>query len=142
VIAQGALSGVVGASDYTIAAYNVFRAPGNYASGDRAGRENIANLFLSLGLRAGGAVVEPSLELRHWLQSVYPPGTADGASRSQSSRLATLGLRSRIGVGVLTLYPSVGYTPVGSLAVTDENGRPAQADLRGFKGQISIRLAQ
>ena len=50
VIAQSASSPArVGAHDYTVAAYNVFRAPGNYASGDRAGRENIANSFSPLG---------------------------------------------------------------------------------------------
>jgi hypothetical protein len=140
VIAQGALSGVVGANDYTIAAYNVFRAPGNYASGDRAGRENIANLFLSLGLHAGSALVEPSVELRHWLQSVYPAGDGGGPSRSQSSRLATFGLRTRIGVGGLSVYPSAGYTAFGTLAVTDADGRPAQADISGFRAQVAVRV--
>jgi hypothetical protein len=141
VIAQGALSGLVGSSDFTIAAYNVFRAPGNYASGDRAGRENIANLFLSLGLHAGGALVEPSVELRHWLQSVYPAGTGAVASRSQSSRLATFGLRTRIGVGGLSVYPSAGYTAFGRLAAIDENGQPVQADISGFKAQLAVRVA-
>lgn len=140
VVAQGALTGVVGSGDYTIAAYNVFRAPGNYASGDQAGRENIANLFLSLGMHAGDVLLEPSLELRHWLQSVYPAGDGGGPSRSQSSRLATLGLRTRMGVGGLSVYPSVGYTAFGNMAVTDDNGRPAQADISGFRAQVAVRV--
>ena len=74
VIALGELTGRLGEHDYTVAAYNVFRAPGNYASGDRAGRENIANLFLSLGVHTLGTVLEPSVELRHWLQNVYDDG--------------------------------------------------------------------
>lgn len=142
VIAQGVLSGFAGSSDYTIAAYNVFRAPGNYASGDRAGRENIANLFMSIGLHAGAALVEPSLELRHWLQNVYPSADSGGGpSRSQSSRLATLGLRTRIGVGGLNVYPSAGYTVLGRLAVTDDAGRPMHADISGFRAQVAVRLA-
>jgi len=90
VIALGELTGRMGEHDYTVAAYNVFRAPGNYASGERAGRENIANLFLSLGVHTLGTIVEPSLELRHWLQNVYADGDAIGPARSQSSRLATM----------------------------------------------------
>jgi hypothetical protein len=134
VIAQGALSGLVGSNDFTIAAYNVFRAPGNYASGDRAGRENIANLFLSLGLHAGHALVEPSVELRHWLQNVYPAGSGTAASRSQSSKLAMVGLRTRIGVGGLNVYPNAGYTAFGTLAVTDA----VQADISGFRAGIAV----
>ena len=140
-IAQGALSGLLGPHDYTVAAYNVFRGPGNYASGDRSGRENVANLFLSLGLDAAGALIETSVELRHWMQSVYPTGEETGASRSQSSRLATFGLRTRIGVGAMHVYPSAGYTAFGRLAVVDADGRPAQADISGFKAQLAIRIA-
>src|SRR5215213_540223 len=112
IIAQGTLTGLLGVHDYTVSAYNLFRAPGEYASGERAGRENIANLFLSLGVRAFGTVVEPNLELRHWLQYVYDApgqGNADVA-RTQSSRLATLGVRVRASVGGITLFPSAGYT--------------------------------
>lgn len=141
VIAQGALSGQAGGSDYTVAAYNVFRAPGNYASGDRAGRENIANLFVSLGLHASGALLEPSVELRHWLQNVYPAGSGTGAAHSQSSHLATFGLRTRIALGGLLVYPSAGYTAFGKLAATDASGRAVQADITGFKAQIAIRMA-
>ena len=142
IIAQGTLTQLLGMNELTLAAYNVFRSPGNYASGDRAGRENIANLFLSLGVRMGSTLAEPSVEIRHWLQSVYPPGEdASSVSRSQSSRMATFGLRTRIGVWGLTVYPSAGYTVMGKLATEDEAGQPVQADLTGFRGQIAVRLA-
>jgi hypothetical protein len=82
------------------------------------------------------------VELRHWLQSVYPTGDAGGGpSRSQSSRMATLGLRTRIGVGGMSVYPSAGYTVLGRLAVTDDTGRPMQADITGFRAQVAVRLA-
>ena len=143
VIAQGSLTGLVGPHDYTIAAYNLFRAPGEYASGDRAGRENIANLFVSLGVQALGTLVEPSVELRHWRQHVFAvqgDETAD-VERTQSSRLATVGVRVRARVAGLTLYPSVGYTMLGRLAVEAEDGTPASADLTGFRLGLVARFA-
>jgi hypothetical protein len=141
VIAQGTLTGLVGPHDYTVLAYNLFRAPGEYASGDRAGRENIANLFLSLGVHALGTVLEPSVEIRHWFQNVYgtqSQGTAEVA-HGQSSHLATLGLRARGRIGALTLYPSAGYTVTGSFATEDENGSPVSADLSGFRIALVVR---
>ena len=143
VIAQGVLTGLLGAHDYTIAAYNLFRAPGEYASGERAGRENIANLFLSLGVNTLGTVVEPSVELRHWSQSVFETtgqGNAEIA-RNQYSGLATFALRVRARVAALTLYPSAGYT-IGRLAAEDEEGRPVTADLTGFRLGLVVRAAR
>lgn len=141
VIAQGVFTGVVGSHDYTIAAYNVFRAPGEYASGDRAGRENVANLFLSLGVHALGTLVEPSIELRHWMQHVFDtPGQGNAEiERTQSSRLATLAIRVRSEVAGLTLFPSAGYTMFGRLATEDEAGRPVRADLTGFRVGLVVR---
>lgn len=141
VIAQGAITGLVGGHDYTVAAYNVFRAPGEYASGDRAGRENVANLFLSLGVHALGTLVEPSVELRHWMQHVYDtPGQGNAeVERTQSSRLATLAVRVRAEVAGLTLFPSAGYTTLGRLATEDDAGRPVSADLTGFRLGLVVR---
>jgi hypothetical protein len=143
VIAQGALTGLVRGHDYTVVAYNVFRAPGEYASGDRAGRENIANLFLSVGVHRFGTLLEPSVELRHWQQNVYDISgqEASQSARSQSSRLATLGLRTRIGLGGLTMFPSAGYTVLGRLATLDDNGRPVRADLSGFRVGVVMRAS-
>ena len=139
IIALGELTGRVGEQDYTIAAYNVFRAPGAYASGDRAGRENIADLFLSLGVHTLGTVVEPSVELRHWLQNLYDAGVATGPARSQSSRLATLCLRARMEAGRFELFPTGGYTAFGRLATTDDAGAPVQARLSGFHLALVVR---
>lgn len=140
-ITQGALTGRIGEHDYSVVAYDIFRGPGNYASGDRAGRENIANLFLSLGVHALGTIVEPSVELRHWLQHVYEPGDATGPARSQSSRLATLGVRAQLQVGAVTVFPNVGYTLLGRLATTDDAGLPVQADLTGFRVGLVMRAS-
>jgi hypothetical protein len=139
VIAQGALTGLVGAHEWTVAAYNVFRAPGQYASGERAGRENVANLFASLALNALGTLVEPSLEVRHWRQQVFDtPGNAE-IERSQSSRLATIALRTRAYVGGFVLFPSAGYTLLGRLATLDDSGVPVTAGLTGFHVGLVVR---
>ncbi len=142
VIAQGVFTGLLGEHDYTIAAYNVFRAPGEYASGDRAGRENVANLFLSLGLHTMATIVEPSLELRHWRQQLFEtPGQGNAEiERSQSSRLATIAVRARANVAGLLLFPSAGYTMLGRLATLDDSGRPVNADLTGFHVGLVIRV--
>lgn len=141
VIAQGLLSGLVGGHEWTVAAYNVFRAPGEYASGERAGRENVANLFMSLGVRAVGTILEPSLEVRHWRQQTFDtPGQGNAEiERSQSSRLATVSLRTRAYVGGLELFPSAGYTLFGKLATADIDGRPVSADLTGFRLGLVVR---
>ena len=143
VIAQGSLTGLVGEHEWTVAAYNVFRAPGEYASGDRAGRENVANLFLSLGVRALGTMLEPSLEVRHWRQHVFDLPAGDGAEieRTQSSQLATLGLRARVSAGAFVLFPSAGYTFLGRLATQDESGVPVSADLSGFRLGLVVRAS-
>ena len=141
VIAQGALTGLAGGHEWTVAAYNVFRAPGEYASGDRAGRENVANVFMSVGLRAVGTILEPSLEVRHWRQQVFDtPGQGNAEiERSQSSHLATIALRTRAHVGGLVLFPSAGYTMFGRLATEDIDGRPVSADITGFRLGLVVR---
>jgi hypothetical protein len=141
VIAQGAFTGLVGEHEYTVAAYNVFRAPGEYASGERAGRENVANLFLSLGLHTLGTFVEPSLELRHWRQHMFDtPGQGNSEiERTQSSHLATVAVRARANVAGLVLFPSAGYTMFGRLATLDDSGRPVSADLTGFHVGLVMR---
>ena len=141
-IAQAVVTNSMGGADVTLAAYNLFRAPGNYASGLPAGRENIANGYLGLGLHMLGTVVEPSIEGRHWLQNV--PGVTTGSTttpdRSQSSYLGTAGLRTRIGAGGFAAFPSVGYT-FGQIATVDTQGAPTRADLTGFRAQLAIRVA-
>ena len=141
-IAQAVVTNSISGADVTLAGYNVFRAPGQYASGDPAGRENIANGYLGIGLHMLGTLVEPSIEGRHWLQNI--PGVTSGstttADRSQSSYLGTFGLRTRIGVGGLAAFPSVGYT-IGQLATLDAQSTPVHADFTGFRAQLAIRVA-
>jgi len=143
IIAQGVYAASTGGRDITIAAYNVFRAPGSYASGDPTGRENITNLFASVGFSAFGSLVEPSIELRHWLQNVpaFTSGTTTMAEHSQASMLGTVGLRTRVSVAGVRVFPSVGYT-AGSLATSDAVGASVRAGLTGFRAQLAMRVGQ
>lgn len=141
-IAQTVITDTYDGADVTLAGYNVFRAAGHYASGDPAGRENILNGYLGVGLHTLGTVVEPSLEFRQWLQFV-PGGTAGGvttADRSQISVLGTLGLRTRLDILGLSVFPSGGYT-LGSMATVDDKNVPRHADMTGFKAQVAVRFA-
>ena len=141
-IAQAIVTNSLAGSEVTFAGYNVFRAPGKYASGDPAGRENIANGYVGIALNMLGTMVEPSVEVRQWLQNIpsVTVGTTTTAERSQSSYLGTLGVRTRIPMLGFSMYPSVGYT-MGKLATADANGAPVQADLTGFKAQLAVRVA-
>ncbi len=136
-IAQTLYTDAIGGRDVTVAAYNVFRGRGTYASGDPAGRENIADLFTSVALDARGARVEPTLELRHWLQNVIGTGTT--SDRTQTSFLTTIGVRAPVDYSGVRIIPSVGYT-LGTLAVVDATGAPVNAGMTGFRLQIAARL--
>ncbi len=143
VITQTVYTSSLGGADLTLAAYDVYRMAGTYASGDPAKRENIANVFASVSTDALGPQLEPSLELRHWLQQL--PGTLTGnvraADRSQASYLGTVGLRTRINLVGLTVVPSAGYT-LGSLGTSDASGAAARAGMTGFRGQVAVRVGQ
>ena len=143
-IAQGAYTAALAERAVTVAAYNVHRGRGSYASGEPAGRENIANVFASVALNPGGALLEPSIEVRHRLQDVPTTSSAAGmapADASRSSVLGTVGLRTRVTLGSARLYPAVGYTR-GSLESDDTSGAPTRTRLTGFRAQVALRIGQ
>ena len=135
-ITQAVYNTNVGGNDVVLGAYDVFRAAGQFSSGASSGHENVANLFGSVALHASDHLVEPTVELRHWLQQVL----TSTDSRTQSSMLASLGVRTRLDLAGLTVYPGVGVT-LGRLAVSDAAGAPVTAGLTGFKAQIAMRAA-
>jgi hypothetical protein len=139
-IGQSVYNGTLGGNDFVVGAYDVFRSAGEFASGGTSGRENVANLFGTIGLHPNGQVVEPTLEIRQWMQEIpgFTVGTVTTESRTQNSLLGTLGVRTRLALGGVTVFPGVGFT-VGRLALTDETGAVASAGLTGFKAQIAMR---
>jgi hypothetical protein len=137
-IAQGMYTDAFSGHNVTVAAYNVFRGRGSYASGAPAGTEIIANVFGSVALHALGVPVEPSVELRHWRQNVV--GATTDLDRSQSSVLGTLGLRTHMEYAHARVVPSAGYT-FGRLAASDATGAPTDLRLTGFRAQLAVRIA-
>jgi hypothetical protein len=141
-IAQGMYADAFSGHEVTFAAYNVFRGRGSFASGAPAGTENIADVFGSIAVNALGAPIEPSVELRHWLQHVLgaTSGTTTIPDRTQTSMLATLGLRTLVEAAHLRIVPSAGYT-FGRLAMVDGTGAPTNGGLTGFRAQLAVRVA-
>jgi hypothetical protein len=142
IIAQGIYTDALGGNTVTLAAYNVIRGKGSYASGDPAGRENIADAFGSIAFDAHGTSVEPSIELRHWFQSVIGrrSGTTTIPDRTQTSLLGTFGVRTHVDYSGVRIVPSIGYT-LGSLAVLTAAGTPTTAGMTGFRAQVAMRVA-
>jgi hypothetical protein len=141
-IAQGTYVDALSGHEVTLAAYDVFRGRGSYPSGAPAGTENIADVFGSVVVRAFGAPIEPTMELRHWLQHVLgtTTGTVTTPDRTQTSVLATLGLRTRVESAHLRVVPSAGYT-FGRMAMLDAAGTPTKGGLAGFRAQLAVRVA-
>jgi hypothetical protein len=139
-IAQAVMTNTLSGNDITVAAYNVFRAQGNYANGDPAGRENISNAYVGIGLPVLGTVVEPSVEGRLWVQNVPTGAGAVLVQHTQSSYLGTFGLRTRIGLGGIAAFPSVGYT-LGRLAIAQPTNTSVHADMTGFRAQLAVRIS-
>jgi hypothetical protein len=68
-------------------------------------------------------------------------GTAE-AERTQSSRLATVGVRAVARLAGLDLFPSAGYTVLGRLATLDDAGQPVSARLTGFHVGLVVQAAR
>lgn len=142
-IAQAMYADAFSGREVTFAAYNVFRGRGSYASGAPAGTENIADVFGSIALNSLGAPIEPSVELRHWLQHVLgatsgtttiPPGPhADQHARHARTAHARRGRTSPDRAERRHTF--------GRLATVDGTGAPATGGLTGFRAQLAMRVA-
>jgi hypothetical protein len=141
-IAQTVYTSSIGGKDLVVGAYDVFRSSGQFASGGSSGRENVANLFGTIGLRANDRVIEPTVELRHWRQEVpvFNAGTNSAERIAQNSFLGSLGVRTRLELGGVTVFPGVGFT-VGRLAMTTSSAVAENVGLTGFRAQIAMRAA-
>lgn len=117
-----------GPGEVTLTAWNLYRTAGTIADSSYLPHENIADAALSYGMTVGSSIIEPNVEGRLW----SPVG-------SQTSALATLGIRSQMQVLGLTMLPSVGYS-FGQLGAQDANGLNTTATLTGFHASLAIRL--
>ena len=123
-IGQISYGGVAGPGELTLAVWDLYRASGELA-GTETGSDQIANVLLAYGLRAGGAVIEPSVEYRNW--------QAEGSS---TSSLVNLGLRTVFRAGPVAVVPAVRYATGGFGA------GGSRADLTGWHGILSIGVGR
>jgi hypothetical protein len=142
IIAQTVISNTYAGTDVTLAGYDVYRASGTLSGGEASGKENIINGYLGIGLHMLGTVIEPSFEARNWYQivpagSFTNPGTTE---RNQASYLGTVGVRTKIDLGNIALFPSGGYT-FGALATVTSANALVHSDLTGFKLQLAARIS-
>ena len=123
-LAQAALSIPLGGADFSISAWNLFRAEGERI-GDKAPWENVADVTAALGFQLGGLFVQPSAEGRIWQVAGVHAGT-----------LGNAGLRLRFDLAGLSINPSATYT-VGRLYSTADG---STTDVTGFRASLLIRL--
>jgi hypothetical protein len=122
------LDNTVGAGHLAVSGWNLFRAAGTLADSVLLAHEDIANGTLAYGVTVGRQLIEPSLEARTWIQASAP-----------ASLLGTIGLRTEIGAGKMSIVPSVAYS-FGRLAAQDVNGTFTQASMTGFHVTLAARL--
>lgn len=113
-----------GRGNVYLSGWNLYRLAGQQFGGD-APAENVANLNAAYSVELGPVLLQPSLEGRFW--------QADGARAGQ---LTNLNVRLRLGNGVFSFFPSVGYS-MGTL-YNLTTGDPT--DVTGFRGSLTMRL--
>jgi hypothetical protein len=122
------LDNTVGSGHLVVTGWNLFRAAGTLADSVLLAHEDIVNGALAYGMTVGGRLLEPSIEARAWSQASAP-----------SSVLGTIGLRTEIAAGSVSIVPSVAYS-FGTLAAQDVNGAFTHASMTGFHLTLAARL--
>ncbi len=122
IITQAALDMPLGAGQLFVSSWHLQRMEGEQIGG-LAPPEGISNISAGYGLTFGSLFLEPNVEARRW--------TIDGGS---AGTLAYAGLRTRLTLGPLLVFPSVS---VGSGSLKSQVG---STDLSGFKGGLAFRL--
>ena len=134
VVGQVGYARPIGIGTLSLAAWNLYRGAGQLIGGVESPWDDIVNASASFALRgAGGATVEPSVQLRSWFQRVAATDAAP--ARTDRSVLAEVGMRARFGAGPFSVHPGAGYT-VGQLAAGDG----ATAPLTGFRASLGLQL--
>ena len=138
IITQAAWSAPMRGVDVFLSGWDLARQKGDIVGGSTAPAENIANLGLTLGIRALGTTLEPSAEVRNW--------TRDG---SRAGTLGQFGLRLRLPVGPLTVFPGGSFT-TGSWVERIQYPLPADgygyrnesASLSGWRAMVAVRMGR
>lgn len=109
--------------DLFLSAWNLYRMEGEVL-GDAADAENVFNVTAAYSVPLRSLLVQPNLETRLW--------QVGGA---KAGNLTTIGVRVRIPVGALGLFPQAGYS-VGTLYSTTDGSATA---VRGLRASVTLR---
>jgi len=118
----------LGPGDITLSAWNLFRTPGTLADSSALGHEDITSFQVAYGINALGGRLEPTIEVRSWLQQDL-----------NASLLANPGVRYHATSGPMGVSISGGYS-IGRLAAQSASGASVTADLSGFRGTLAVRV--
>lgn len=121
--ASASLSFPVGGVNAFVSAWNLIRLEGEQVGGI-APPENVLNLSSGVSLEWAGILLQPTVETRLW--------SVDG---TRAGNLFNLGLRARVGIGSLGVYPSVGISSGTLFDLTDGS----ETSLSGFRGSVTVR---
>lgn len=113
----------VGNVDVFVSVWDLVRFSGQQVGGV-APPENVFNFNTGLSFEWGGLLVQPNLETRLWM--------VDG---SKAGNLVNVGVRGRVGIGSLGVYPSVGFSSGTLFSTTDGS----ETRLTGLRGSLTVR---
>jgi len=122
IIGQAAIDLPLGRGQLFVSGWHLQRMEGEQIGGI-APPEGITNINAGYGVTLGKLFLEPNVEGRRW--------TIDG---SGAGTLAYVGLRTRLTLGPLVVFPSIA---VGSGSLDSQVG---STDLSGVKGGLAFRL--
>lgn len=109
--------------DVFVSVWDLVRFAGQQVGGV-APPENVFNFNTGLSFEWGRLLVQPNLETRLWM--------VDG---TKAGNLVNVGVRGRVGIGSLGVYPSVGFSTGTLFSTTDGSETP----LTGFRGSLTVR---
>ena len=134
-VAQTAYSRRIAGAEIGVGGWNLLRTSGRRAvtadSSATTPWENIASIAVSAAFRAGGAQVEPNLELRHWSRGEFGDEPDGGIGQ-----LAIVGVRTRVALAGLDAMPSVSLT-TGSVETV-----AGRASVTGWRASIMLRYGR
>jgi hypothetical protein len=124
IIATAGWSFPVAGKDVFLSGWNLYRLEGEVLGAD-APNENVFNVSAAVSLPYGEYLVQPSIETRLW--------QVGGA---RAGNLINLGVRVRIPVGNVGLFPQLGYSLGNVYSVADGSA----TKVSGIRASVTLRV--